>query len=200
VSQATTTTTFTSSPAGWSVGAPITFTALVGSSGGAVMTGTVTFFDSATNTTLGTAKVVSGKAVLSFAGFAATGTHSVVATYNGTANFAGSFSAANPQNIVQVALASSANPSLVSTAVTFTATVTGAGGTPTGTVSFYDGTKLLGTTNLNAAGAATFTISTLAAGAHKITAVYSGDGTFSSGGTPAALTQTVQKTIGNRLT
>jgi len=78
-----------------------------------------------------------------------------------------------------VALASSVNPVLMKAAVTFTATVSSSSGTPTGSVSFYDGTTLLGSATL-AQGVATYTTSTLAAGAHSITAVYAGDSNFSS--------------------
>jgi hypothetical protein len=123
----------------------------------------------------------------------------VVANYSGATNFGSSSSAALTETIVQVALTSSANPALVNTPVTFTATVTGPSGTPTGTVSFFDGTKLLATVGL-INGVATFTISTLAAGAHKITADYSGDTTYNPGNTPAALTETVATKIGSRLT
>ncbi len=48
---------------------------------------------------------------------------------------------------------------------------------PTGTISFYDGTTLLGTTSLTG-GTATFATSALATGAHSITAVYTGDSNF----------------------
>src|SRR5207302_1152827 len=76
-------------------------------------------------------------------------------------------------------------------AVTFTAAVSGAGGTPTGTVSFYDGGTLLGTAGvLN--GIATYTVSYLPAGDHLIHVVYSGDAAY-AGSTSDPLTQTVQQ-------
>jgi hypothetical protein len=79
-------------------------------------------------------------------------------------------------------LMSSSNPSKVNQTVqfqvTFKATVNGSpGGTPTGSVTFRDGTHRLGTMPLNN-GTASFATSTLSAGRHKITAVYSGDGHF----------------------
>ena len=49
--------------------------------------------------------------------------------------------------------------------------------TATGTVSFYDGTTLLGTCAVNG-GTSTFTTSALAVGSHIIKAVYSGDSNF----------------------
>lgn len=51
------------------------------------------------------------------------------------------------------------------------------GGTPTGTVKFYDGSTLLGTATLND-GIALFYANNLALGAHTITAQYSGDANF----------------------
>jgi Bacterial Ig-like domain (group 3)/FG-GAP-like repeat/Abnormal spindle-like microcephaly-assoc'd, ASPM-SPD-2-Hydin len=76
------------------------------------------------------------------------------------------------------ALTSSPDPDTFGEAVTFTATVTGAGGTPTGTVTFYDGTASLGTGTLNGSGVATLTTSALIVGVHPISAAYGGDSNF----------------------
>ena len=48
-------------------------------------------------------------------------------------------------------------------------------GTPGGTVSFYSGSTLLGTGDVNSSGVATFTSTSLSAGDLSITAVYSGN-------------------------
>ena len=72
-------------------------------------------------------------------------------------------------------LASSANPSASGQNVTFTATV--APPAATGTVSFYDGVVLLGTSPL-VIGTATFSTSALSVASHSITAQYSGDLVF----------------------
>jgi len=85
-------------------------------------------------------------------------------------------------------LVSSRNPSSYRDPVTFTATVSGTSGTPTGTVTFNDGATTLGTVPL-AAGTASFTTSTLTTGAHTISAVYSGDVTY--GSSSASLQQAV---------
>jgi hypothetical protein len=116
--------------------------------------------------------------------------------------------AAGSTTLVQVVLANptttvttSASPSTVGQSVTFTATVNpnGVFFVPLGTVSFMDGNTLLGTVKLNAldqstppssSQTATFTTSSLAAGNHSITTVYSGDLNF-AGGTSSPLTQTV---------
>jgi hypothetical protein len=67
-------------------------------------------------------------------------------------------------------------------------TVSSAGaGTPTGTVSFLDGTTALGSATL-ANGQASFTTSSLAAGSHTLNASYSGDTNFSSGSGSASVT------------
>ena len=88
-------------------------------------------------------------------------------------------------------MASSLNPSTFAAAVTFTATVTSTGGTPTGTVTFKDGASTLSTATL-ASGKATFKTSALAVGVHSITAIYGGSGNF-NGSTSSALTETVHK-------
>jgi hypothetical protein len=84
--------------------------------------------------------------------------------------------------------------------VTFTATVTntsGVGGTPTGSVEFYDlstNTKLGAGTALTGSGNTvtfTFQIATLTAGPHQIEAVYSGSAAFQ--GTSGALNQTINQ-------
>jgi Bacterial Ig-like domain (group 3)/NHL repeat len=90
-----------------------------------------------------------------------------------------------------VTLTSSNASSFAGQAVTFTATVKPTGlGTATGTVSFRDGTTLIGSAVPVVAGVATITTSSLAAGTHNITAVYSGDANF-TGSTSAVLTQIV---------
>jgi hypothetical protein len=75
--------------------------------------------------------------------------------------------------------------------VQFTATVapTTGTGTPTGTITFSDGTNPIGTGTITA-GVATFTTSSLANGAHSITAAYSGDTNFAAS-TSTALTVVV---------
>ena len=95
------------------------------------------------------------------------------------------------QTATAVTLTSSNASSFAGQAVTFTATVKPTGlGTATGTVSFFDGATLIGSAVPLVAGVATITTSSLAAGTHSITAVYSGDANF-TGSTSAVLTQIV---------
>src|SRR5262249_38229733 len=89
-------------------------------------------------------------------------------------------------------VSSSSSTSVYGQSVTFTATVTSGSGTPTGTVTFLDGSTILGTGTLDATGKATFTTSGLAVANHSITAVYGGSSNF-TGSTSVALTQTVNK-------
>lgn len=88
------------------------------------------------------------------------------------------------------ALTSSLNPSALGQSVTFSATVSGAGN-PTGTVTFYDGASSLGSANLSNGHGSLPTLA-VQAGSRNITAVYSGDGNFSSS-TSGILIQTVNQ-------
>ena len=87
-------------------------------------------------------------------------------------------------------LTSSANPSALGQSVTFTATVTKSSGTPTGTVTFKDGTTVIGSGTLSS-GKATFTTSSLSISPHSITASYGGD-TNSNISISSALVQIVK--------
>ena len=76
--------------------------------------------------------------------------------------------------------------------MTFTATVSPvapATATPTGTVTFRDGTTVLATVTL-VGGKASFTTTRLEAGTHPITATYSGSLTF-GGSASAVLNQVI---------
>jgi hypothetical protein len=70
-----------------------------------------------------------------------------------------------------------------------TATVQGAG-TPAGTITFLDGTTVLGTVTLDASGQASLSIVTLALGSHAISATYSGNLAMGASAS-APLTQTI---------
>src|SRR5262249_30296859 len=72
-------------------------------------------------------------------------------------------------------------PSITGQAVTFTATVAAnapGSGTASGTVTFGAGKLTLSTVNLDSAGHATFTTTSLPAGTSTISARYKGDGNF----------------------
>ena len=191
-----TTNTLTVSPLTTVTGVPVTFTSVIASTFySAVPTGTVTFMNGAA--TLGTGVLdANGKAIFSTSSLA-TGTYTVTAVYSADANYAVSTSSAQTLQI-NVPVVPVVTPALSGTSVslnanvTFTATVSGTSGTPTGTVMFYDGITLLGSNVLNGSGVTTYSIATLAAGTHSIIAKYLGDnvyGPFAS----AAQTLTVNK-------
>ena len=122
------------------------------------------------------------------------GSHSIVATYNGDANNAGSVSPALVEGVGKAAtsttLAASPNPSTSGSSATFTATVSA--GTATGTVGFTsDGSAISGcTAQAVSAGKAICATAALAVGGHSIVAAYSGDAN-NNGSTSPTLTQTV---------
>jgi hypothetical protein len=98
--------------------------------------------------------------------------------------------AVNKAAVGAVGLASSVNPLLVQNATVLTATVPSSISTPTGMVTFLDGTTPLNSVPL-VNGVATLNVSTLAVGTHSITAAYSGDSNFLPS-TSAAVPELVQ--------
>lgn len=170
--QKTSTTTLTSSANPVYANQSVTLTATVT---GTSPTGTVTFKDG--TTTLGSGTLSAGKATLATS-FTTAGSHSLTAIYAGdTVNKPSTSSAlsetVNAQTTSTTTLTSSANPTDANQSVTLTATVTGA--SPTGIVTFKDGSTTLGTGTLSA-GLAMLTTSFTVAGNHSLTAVYAGDG------------------------
>jgi hypothetical protein len=145
---------------------------------------------------LGTVALSGGRATLTTAALAV-GTHSLTVVYNGAPTFTGSTSAAVTIAVAPVrtstltSLSASATSLTTGQAVALTATVRPAsgGGTLSGTVTFRDGTTVLGTIALSS-GRAVFSTSRLAASTHHLTAVYNGATAF-AGSTSAAQTVTV---------
>ena len=193
VNQATSTTALTSSSPSSTFGQPVTFTATV-SSGSGTPTGTVTFTDGSSTIGSGPVTLSGGVATTTTAALAA-GSHTIKATYNGDTNFAGS-NASLSQTVNQVssttALTSSSPSSTFGQPVTFTATVSSSGGTPTGTVTFTDGSSTIGSGPVTlSGGVATISTAALAPGSHTIKATYNGDINFA--GSSNSLTQTVNQ-------
>jgi Bacterial Ig-like domain (group 3) len=100
--------------------------------------------------------------------------------------------AAVPSLADTTGLSASSNSPIFGANVTLTATIDKGSGVPvpTGTVTFNDGVNALGTGAVNGSAQATFSTSTLAVGAHNITAVYGGD-TFYAASTSAVVVVTV---------
>jgi hypothetical protein len=186
-------------------GQTVTFSAVVSavSPGAGTPTGTVTFKEG--TTVLGTG-TLSGAATATFSisSFTA-GTHVITASYGGDANFKTSDDTASPTPLQQEVnqagtttsdvTASLASPSQYGQALTLTATATVVApgvGTPTGNITFKEGTTVLGSGSVNGSGVATFSTSALSAATHTITAAYAGDANFSSSNDTGSATPRVQ--------
>jgi len=182
-----TTTTLGASTTTPAAGESVTLTANISPT---AATGTVTFYDDTTSTTLGTGTLSSGVATLttSFTNSSTSAvTHVLKATYGGSATYAASTSST-------VSISVSAASSLISTTTTLTAsstsTTTGTSVTltaavsptaATGDVSFYDETTstTLGAGTLSS-GQAQLITSFSSSGSHVIEAIYSGDSTYAT--------------------
>lgn len=198
-----TTTSLVASASSVTAGVPITFTATVTPAaiiGGALPTGAVLFYDG--NTLLGSSNLTAGTttsvATLTTNLLSSLVSHSITAIYQGSTTYVGSSSPGLPLSVggtvtTTTALTASASTVTAGVAITFTATVTPASivssTLPAGTVSFYDGTTLLGSSTLTAGTAssvATFTTSTLSASvSHSITALYVGNTTYATSSSTA---------------
>jgi hypothetical protein len=170
---------------------PVTFTATVTSTSGAIPDGElVTFYNG--SKLMASVPLAGGKAAYTTSLLSAV-KHVIKAAYLGDTKFEPSSG-----TVVQVVerypttttLSSRPNPSIFGQAVTLTATVSSAApGGPTGTVTFKNGTTTLGGAKL-IAGKATLTTKSLPVGTLTITANYNGDAySAKSSGTT---TQTVQ--------
>jgi hypothetical protein len=88
-------------------------------------------------------------------------------------------------------LATDINPAVFGQAVTLTVTVTSSSGTPTGTVTFFDGSTVLDEVALDPNGQATLTVQ-LGVVVHSLRAVFAGTGPFTAS-TSATLAETVNR-------
>ena len=174
------------------VNANTVLTATATSSSG-TPTGTVTFLDG--TTVLGTAPLnASGIATLTVS-FSAPGTHPLTASYPATGPYQAATSPIVNENVQNftptITLSSSVNPVLITGSTTLSASLTSSAGSPTGTVTFFDGGKSIGTATLNASGVATLNVSFTTNGQHILTANYPGNGLYQPV-TSAPLTQVVE--------
>ena len=125
------------------------------------------------------------------------GTHTVVVAYAQQTNYAAATSQAETFTVtpapVNVSLTPSNWSAKAGTSLTFQAAVSSwSAGAPNanGAVSFYDGATLLSTVPVNAGGQASFTIASLSAGNHTITATYAGGTNYASGTGSVTITLT----------
>ena len=122
------------------------------------------------------------------------GPHMIEVTYPGDPNFNPGITTQliNVQKAPTTTTLVASSPSVsVGEPVTFTAQVIpNTTGTPTGTVTFQADGVAIGTVTINTGGVATISVSTLLAGTHAITAIYSGDANF-LGSSASALSQVI---------
>jgi uncharacterized repeat protein (TIGR01451 family) len=181
---ANTTTTITSDtpdPSLSGQAVTVSYTVSADPSDAGIPTGTVTVTD---GFNVCTATVAAGACTLNLTTL---GVHTLSATYGGDSYFDGSVSANESHQVNQAGtsleLVASLNPAASGTVVTLTATIAviapGAG-TPTGSVSFYDSSSLVGTVTLDANGVATLILPSTSNGQHTFTAIYTGDANFAT--------------------
>jgi hypothetical protein len=169
-----TTVALTSSANPSALGASVVFTATV-SGGSTAATGTVVFFDGQNQ--ICSVSLNSNSIALCSTSSLILGQHSITASYSGDGNNEANTSPVLTQVVklaVTLTLSVSPNPSVVSNPVVLSATATSTG-TPTGMVTYYDGTTVLGTAYVTGSGVATFTTYQLTVGTHNLSAQYAGD-------------------------
>jgi len=205
-----------SSPNPAAEGVPVTFSAGINIVA-APPTGTITLTDTfaGIGTILGTFTVdpTTGGGSLTVTTLAP-GLHNVIAAYSGDSSYLPSTSQALQETILSsltptgTSLVSSRNPSAAGQSVTFTASVSpGSASTlrPTGIVTFYSGSTVLGTAAVVNSGGriatnlAALSTTALPGGSHNIQAVYEGDGVFASSTSPVVV-QVVQTATGQTAT
>jgi hypothetical protein len=161
--------------------------------------GTVFFF--AGTTSVGSATLQpSGQATLNTTALPP-GADSVTARYNGDINFTTSTSNAVAITVTAptiTVLTAAPTALILDQTLTLTATVTAIGGTPTGTVTFLNGTAPLGTGTLNANGVATFQTNALPVGFFLLSASYAGTVGFTAS-TSAPVSVSVASPTGTTL-
>jgi hypothetical protein len=197
IAQIATVTTLNTDANVLNAGATLHLSASVALAPGAIpdgaLTGSVTFLDG--STVLGTMAInAGGQATLAISTLSV-GSHSITASFTGNINYAASNSPAISQTVQQTAtqttLSSASSTTLAGKPASFSVAVTSATGIPTGQVTLRDGSTVLGTTTLSAAGSCSFSTTSLARGTHSITVAYAGDSNY-SGSISAAVQQIVQ--------
>jgi hypothetical protein len=156
---------------------------LTGSAG--TPSGTVTFNDNSTPIAACMSLALSGGSAQCRTASLAVGTHAITITYSGDSTYPPGTSTTLTQTVnavsatIDVVLTPS-DSSIWTQPVTMMATVTGAAGTPSGTVTFNEnGTPISACTALPLAGGVAQCITaSLAVGGHLITVTYSGNATY----------------------
>jgi hypothetical protein len=173
---------------------------------GTTPVGYVTFLDG--EQTLGSVKLDANGNAQFDTSMLTVGTHTIVASYGGysipvtyyqpetiLASQSTPATVTITSNATQTALTSSSSTATAGTVLTFTAAVSSSAGAPFGGVTFYDGTTQLGTASLENA-QATFSIASLGAGSHKVSASFNANGPF-AGSSSASSTISIQAAAAN---
>lgn len=176
------TITLTSTPNPSVVGQAVTFTATI-QSPDTNQLGPIVLADNSNNNTILATLTPDNTGTVTFTTTnLALGMHIISASFAGDATHFNAVRTVtqrvNAGTATNTVLSSSPNPSVEGQTVTFTATVTAASGTPTGSVQFVENFAVLFTAPLDASGHAVYTTSALAAGHHTIWAYYVPTGTF----------------------
>ncbi len=185
---ATTSVLLTSSVNPVAVNGSTTLTATVSAASGTA-TGTITF--QSNGATIGTAALNGGVAAL-VTSFPQPGIYKLTAVYSGNDQSSTSNTVLETVlGTVNISLTSSVNPVFLDNPTILTALLTSVvtGAAPTGTVTFFDGSTLIGSGAV-VNSAVSISVSFVYAGTHNITAVYSGSAAY-SGATSPAYSQTV---------
>jgi hypothetical protein len=211
-STGTSTVTLTVSPTQanttYNPSAAITLAATVASStGGATPTGTVNFFNQATNSNLNTSAVTldsAGKASITVTGGMPQGGNTIIAQYSGDSTYSAANSQALTVNIQPSSTITTVTPSTFTPAVgaAFPVTVAVAVNTPpagtaspTGKITLnLDGLPYASADAVTTSGktSASFSVTISGGGSHNLQAVYAGDTNYVSS-TAAAVSVTVSK-------
>jgi subtilase family serine protease len=185
VALSATTTTLTATATSITTSQTVIFSSTVSSTSG-TPTGSVQF--SSNGMALGApVTLVNGVAASPAETFSTIGTYTISSVYSGSSAYADSAAPALTLNVTSTGKTASTT-TLTATATTatptatvgFTATVAGSGTTPTGTVQFKLNGTNLGSAVAISGGSASLPAQTLALGSDVVTAVYSGDSTFSA--------------------
>jgi len=201
------TTVLTSNLSPAAVGQSVTLTATVSAAG--TPTGMVTFQDFIVGgppASIGSADLLNGQASVTVS--LPTGVHYLTASYGGDPNFLGSSGSLTqrwgPTVAPTVGMFASPNPAPTGTPVTLNGFVFASvgAGLATGSLTFSEGSTVLGTSPLGGAefgvngvlALASLTITTFSAGAHAITVSFAGDANLDPG-TSAPVTVTIGQPV-----
>jgi hypothetical protein len=175
-------------PAAVGVPSPaIATVAPTGAGGTVAITGTVTFEAGGTDITGCTNITVSPTSGLAATvecdiDYTSTGTFSIVATYSGDSNWTSSQSSAASEAVLEPATVTASAPATaqLNQPVLLSTTVSGASGTPTGTVKFDDGSGNLLCTATLSSGKGSCDVTFASGGSQTVKADYQGNATYAN--------------------